>query len=71
MSKGTCKARERTGKKFFRITSSEYFCKVVIVTIDLSLAFLKVKKSRARKEKRQSRRLAKSRFYHSPPLPLN
>ena len=40
------------------------------MTIDLSLAFEKVKKSRARKEKRQSRRLAKSRFYHSRPLTI-
>ena len=34
----------------------------------LGLAILKVKMSRARKENRLSRRLAKSRIYHSPPL---
>ena len=34
----------------------------------LDLAISKVKMSRARKEKHYSRRLAKSRIHHSPPL---
>ena len=41
------------------------------MTIDLGLAFLKVRKSRARKEKHQSRSHGKSPFYHSPPLVIN
>ena len=46
-----------------RVSESRNFCKAVLESISKDL-----KKSRPRREKRWSRRLAKVRIYHSPPL---
>lgn len=71
VSQNFCEISRVSQSRFLSVSESlkslEFFAKPFWSLI-LGLAIQRPQKSRSRKEKRWSRRLAKARIYHSPPL---